>query len=101
VVRKNVGYHRYDTDAEYAALAEVYRLLCPLINFWCPTIKTPGKIKLENGRYKKSGRKSQRRRINGSWSPLTFRRKTALLLNRQKADTFLASLERFSTRFLV
>ncbi|MDR1142659.1 MAG: transposase family protein [Spirochaetaceae bacterium] len=53
VVRKNVGYHRYDTGEECAALAGVYRFLCPLINFWYPTIKTVGKLKLENGRYKK------------------------------------------------
>jgi hypothetical protein len=31
-VRKTVGYFRFDTPAEYAALAEVYRFLCPLYN---------------------------------------------------------------------
>jgi hypothetical protein len=30
VVRKTVGYFRFDTPAEYAAPAEVYQFLCPL-----------------------------------------------------------------------
>jgi hypothetical protein len=54
LVRKAVGYHRYDTDEETAALAEVYRLLCPLVNFWYPSIKVTGKERLENGKLKKS-----------------------------------------------
>jgi hypothetical protein len=33
-VRKTVGYFRFDTSAEYAALVEVYRYLCPLYNYW-------------------------------------------------------------------
>ena len=31
-VRKTVGYFRFDTAQECAALAEVYRWLCPLYN---------------------------------------------------------------------
>ncbi|MDR1025734.1 MAG: transposase family protein [Treponema sp.] len=54
IVRKAVGYYRYDTDEETAALAEVYRLLCPLVNFWYPSIKITGKERLENGKLKKS-----------------------------------------------
>jgi hypothetical protein len=53
IVRKTVGYYRYDTDGETAALAEVYRHMCPLINFWYPSIKITGKERLENGRLKK------------------------------------------------
>jgi hypothetical protein len=53
VVRKTVGYYRFDTDEEFAALKEVYRYLCPLINHWYPTIKLIGKERRENGRYKK------------------------------------------------
>jgi hypothetical protein len=53
VVRKTVGYFRFDTPAEHKALAEVYQCLCPLLNYWYPSIKIIGKIKLENGRYKK------------------------------------------------
>ena len=54
IVRKAVGYYRYDTDEETAALAEVYRCLCPLVNFWYPSIKVTGKERLENGKMKKS-----------------------------------------------
>jgi hypothetical protein len=53
IVRKTVGYYRYDTNEETAALAEVYTYLCPLVNFWYPSIKIIGKEKLENGRLKK------------------------------------------------
>jgi hypothetical protein len=31
-VRKSVGFFRFDTPAEYEALAEVYTFLCPLYN---------------------------------------------------------------------
>jgi hypothetical protein len=117
VVRKNVGYHRYDTDSEYAALTQAYRLLCPLINFWYPTIKTIAKIKLENGRYKKirektpmtpyqrllespdvlAKGKTELRRRAALNNPVELQRLLnkavdyLLLLNRQKADTPPAS----------
>jgi hypothetical protein len=39
VVRKTVGYARFDTEEEYEALAEVYRHLCPLVNFYYPSMK--------------------------------------------------------------
>lgn len=55
IVRKAVGYHRYDTDEETTALAEVYRYRCPPVNFWYPSIKVTGKQRLENGRMKKNG----------------------------------------------
>jgi hypothetical protein len=57
-VRKTVGYFRFDTPAEYAALAEVYRYLCPLYNYWYPSFKLIDKVKLDNGRYKKVYEKS-------------------------------------------
>ena len=53
VVRKTVGYFRYDTDEEYLLLEAIYRHLCPLRNYWFPTIKICGKTRLENGRYRK------------------------------------------------
>ncbi|MDR0688989.1 MAG: transposase family protein [Spirochaetaceae bacterium] len=53
VIRKAVGCSRFDTDQETAALAGVYRHLCPLVNFWYPSIKVTGKERLENGRLKK------------------------------------------------
>ena len=53
VIRKAVGYHRFDSDQETAALAEVYRRLCPLVNCWYPSIKVTGKERLESGKLKK------------------------------------------------
>ena len=38
-VRQFVGYARYDTPEELAALSEVYRVLCPLLNFFYPSTK--------------------------------------------------------------
>jgi hypothetical protein len=52
-VRKTVGYFRYDTEAAWEALKEVYRYLNPFTNYWQPSIKISGKTKLENGKYKK------------------------------------------------
>jgi hypothetical protein len=52
-VRKTVGYFRFDTQAEQEALAEVYRYLCPLHNYWYPSFKLVDKIKQADGRYKK------------------------------------------------
>jgi hypothetical protein len=42
-VREYVGYHRFDTPTEYQALARVYRSLCPLLNYFLPTVKLIGK----------------------------------------------------------
>jgi hypothetical protein len=36
-VRHTVGYYRFDTPAEYQALGEVYKHLCPLLNFYYPS----------------------------------------------------------------
>jgi hypothetical protein len=52
-VRKTVGYFRFDTLAECAALKEVYDYLCPLYNYWYPSFKLTEKVKQEDGRYKK------------------------------------------------
>jgi hypothetical protein len=38
-VREYAGYHRFDTPCEHQALARVYRSLCPLLNYFLPTIK--------------------------------------------------------------
>ncbi|MDR0403101.1 MAG: transposase family protein [Treponema sp.] len=53
VVRKTVGYFRFDTAEEQAALAEVYRNICPLYNYWYPSFKLIRKEKQANGRYRK------------------------------------------------
>jgi hypothetical protein len=36
VVRNYVGYARFDTERELAALVNVYKSLCPLLNFFIP-----------------------------------------------------------------
>jgi hypothetical protein len=52
-VRKTVGYFRFDTEAEYEALCEVYTYLCPLYNYWFHSEKLIGKETLANGKTKK------------------------------------------------
>ena len=52
-VRKTVGYFRFDTPAEQEVLAEVYRYLCPLYNYWYPSFKLVDKVKQADGRYRK------------------------------------------------
>ncbi len=44
-VRRNVGYYRFDTDAEYEALVEVYKHLCPLLNYFYASVKLVKKIR--------------------------------------------------------
>ena len=45
VVRRAVGYLRHDTDEELAALNAVYDRLCPLVNFFYPSMKLVKKIR--------------------------------------------------------
>jgi hypothetical protein len=42
-VRNYVGYYRYDTEEELAALTRVYESLCPLLNFFMPNKKLVSK----------------------------------------------------------
>jgi hypothetical protein len=53
VVRKTVGYARFEGDIALNTLAEVYRFLNPLLNYWYPTLRLIAKEKLPSGRYKK------------------------------------------------
>ena len=53
IVRKTVGYCRFEGEKAAKALAEVYRYLNPLVNYYCPTIRLIAKEKLPSGRYKK------------------------------------------------
>jgi len=53
VVRKTVGYGRFEGEKAAEALADVYRFLNPLLNYWYPTMRLIGKDKLPSGRYKK------------------------------------------------
>jgi hypothetical protein len=59
-VRKTVGYFRFDTAEECAALAEVYRRLCPLYNYWMPSFRLVSKEKQADGRYRKAYEKHPR-----------------------------------------
>ena len=53
VVRKTVGYARFEGQNAYNALSDVYRFLNPLLNYWYPTLRLIAKEKLPTGRYKK------------------------------------------------
>jgi hypothetical protein len=44
-VRRTVGYYRFDTDAEYQALQEVYTHLCPLLNYFYASAKLVEKVR--------------------------------------------------------
>lgn len=45
-VRRTVGYCRFDTHAEYLALSEVYLHLCPLLNFYYPSVRIIEKTRI-------------------------------------------------------
>ena len=45
-VRRTVGYYRFNTDAEYQALKEVYKHLCPLLNYFYASVKLVEKIRI-------------------------------------------------------
>jgi hypothetical protein len=53
VVRKTVGYARFQGDEALSALENVYSYLNPLINYFYPTKKLIAKDKLPNGKLKK------------------------------------------------
>jgi len=53
VVRKTVGYSRFEGQNALNALNDVYRYLNPLLNYWYPTLRLIAKEKLPSGRYKK------------------------------------------------
>ena len=53
VVRKTVGYSRFEGEKAAKALAEVYQSLNPLMNYYYPTLRLIAKEKLPSGRYKK------------------------------------------------
>ena len=53
VVRKTVGYFRFEGDDAVAALQKVYSFLNPLINYFYPTKKCIDKKTLPNGKVKR------------------------------------------------
>jgi len=50
VVRKTVGYGRFEGQNAFNALDEVYRFLNPLLNYWYPTVRLAAKERLPSGR---------------------------------------------------
>jgi hypothetical protein len=46
-VRNFVGYYRFCSAAQTDALAAVYRSLCPLLNFFMPTVKLVSKTRIK------------------------------------------------------
>jgi hypothetical protein len=53
VIRKTVGYARFEGDDAYAALQKVYSYLNPLMNFFYPTKKLIAKERLPNAKIRK------------------------------------------------
>jgi hypothetical protein len=53
VVRKTIGYARFEGQNAFNALSDVYRFLNPLLNYFYPTLRLIAKEKLPSGRYKK------------------------------------------------
>jgi hypothetical protein len=53
IVRKTVGYARFEGQDAFNALSEVYQYLNPLLNYYYPTIRLIARDKLPSGRYKK------------------------------------------------
>ncbi len=45
-VRRVVGYYRFDTQQEYEALQKVYKYLCPLLNFYYPSMRIIEKTRI-------------------------------------------------------
>jgi hypothetical protein len=54
VVRKTVGYDRFESQDMCDALEAVYRRLNPLPSYWYPTLRLIAKEKQASGRYKKT-----------------------------------------------
>jgi hypothetical protein len=52
-VRKTVGHARFEGEDALNALAEAYRFLNPLLNYWYPAMRLMAKEKLPSGRYKR------------------------------------------------
>jgi hypothetical protein len=45
-VRRTVGYYRFDTQQEFEALQEVYSHLCPLLNYYYPSVRLIEKTRI-------------------------------------------------------
>jgi hypothetical protein len=87
VVRKTVGYDRFEGQDMHDALEAVYRCLNPLLNYWYPTIRLIAKEKQASGRYKKIYEKVPK-------TPCQ-----RLLESPDLAETYKAELRRRALRF--
>jgi hypothetical protein len=58
LVRKTVGFYRFEGEKAHKALAEVYYFYNQLLNYYYPTIRLIAKEKLPSGRYKKINEKN-------------------------------------------
>ncbi|MDR3138667.1 MAG: hypothetical protein LBT95_03225 [Treponema sp.] len=124
MVRKTAGYFRYDTPEEQAVPAEAYRCLCPLNNYFYPSIKITEKIRLEDGKCRKvydrpktpgerllepgdvgEEVKEELKRRAGLYNPVRLKifldkaRNQLLRLNREKAMVLETSGQEVSARF--
>ena len=45
-IRRTVGYYRFDTQPEFEALQEVYTHLCPLLNYYYPSVRLIEKTRI-------------------------------------------------------
>jgi hypothetical protein len=90
-VRKTVGYFRFDTPAEWEALGEVYKYLCPLYNYWHPSFRLIDKEKQGDGRYKKIYEKNPKTPCQRLLeSPEVSEESKAELMRRKNADNPVA-----------
>jgi len=53
LVRKTIGYARFEGEKAQKALSDVYSFFNPLLNYYYPTMQLTAKEKLPSGRYKK------------------------------------------------
>jgi hypothetical protein len=74
-VRNYVGYSRFDTEEELAALAAVYESLCPLLNFFIPSKKLISKTSAGSKTIKKydSPKTPYQRLANSESLPAEFK----------------------------
>jgi hypothetical protein len=94
-VCKTAGYFRFDTPAGYAALAEVYRFLYPLYNYWYPSFKLVSKGKRADGRYKKVYEKAPPEALRGVVGVAGYFRGMQAGLRHRKALNNPAALNRW------
>jgi hypothetical protein len=101
-VRNYVGYYRFDTPAERDALAAVYRVLCPLLNYFLPTIKLMNKTRV-SVKVRKVSHQPSTVRIYDEASPLPHNIFYVLSLsfNGRAEDVALKTFEQICAKYLL